>query len=56
MTIEQLREDAKEAGLVVFQESATKWVCKRVKDECFLARKRSEYLALSEGLIRTKFL
>jgi hypothetical protein len=56
MTIEQLRVDAKNAGLVVVQESSTKWVCIRVKDECFLARERSEYLALSTGLARTAFL
>jgi hypothetical protein len=56
MNIDKLRAEAKEAGLYVIPESSSKWICIRKSDGVFLARERSESLALSEGLVRTKFL
>lgn len=55
--LNELRIEAKEAGLYAIEESEGSWSCIRKVDGCFLTRgERSESLALSCGLVRTKFL
>jgi len=55
-TLEQLRTEAREAGLYAVQENPNKWACLEKRDLCVLIRgERSERLALAAGLVRTRF-